>query len=91
MADTKFDIISYLGLNLDLSSQEIATKELLDALSKYIIIRIIEIVPEEKLEKLKDEKDLVDIAKNTIPDLNHQVKKFLEDFREAYQKTTGVN
>lgn len=82
--DTEFDLISFLNLHLDPSLEKLATAKLLDLLSQYLIIRTLELLPQNNIEGLEDPEKLFTLAKNTIPQYDLKVKEFLEDFKNEY-------
>lgn len=85
-----FDPLAYLNLHLDPAVKDIVSQKLLDLLSQYLIIRTIEILPEDEIANITDPKTLFDLAQQTVPDYNQRVKEFLAGFKKEYQDNQGI-
>lgn len=82
-----FDSLKFLGIS-DLNDQEKETvsKNLLDKISQYILIRISELLPADDLKKATTPEDLFSLAQAKIPDLGDIIKLFLADFKLEFDK-----
>ncbi|MDO8460876.1 MAG: hypothetical protein Q7S38_00365 [bacterium] len=85
-----FDPLLYLGLRLNPKFKKDASKELLDQIAQYLVIRTIENLPDEKAKNLNNLEELLKLAKGTIPDYSSQVKVFLDDFKKEYKQNLGI-
>lgn len=81
-----FDSLLFLGItNLKEEEKDIVSRKLLDRISQYIAIRIVELLPEEDLKGIDDDpQKLFSVAKQKIPDIDKKVKIFLEDFKNDF-------
>lgn len=80
-----FDPLLFLGItNLKDEEKQVVSQKLLDRISQYIAIRIIELLPEYDLRDIDDPQKLFAVAKDKIPDLDKKVKLFLEDFKNEF-------
>ena len=86
LAQRGFDPLLFLGItNLKDKEKNIVSQKILDRISQYITIRIVELLPEEDLKSIDgDPQKLFSVAKNKIPDLDSKVKLFLEDFKKEF-------
>lgn len=75
-----------LGItNLKTEEAPIVSQKVLDRISQYIAIRIVELFSEEDLKNIDgDPEKLFATAKQKIPDLDKRVKVFLEDFKNDF-------
>lgn len=81
-----FDPLLFLEItNLKPEEKTIVSQKILDRISQYLAIRIIELLPEHNLEDIDDPEKLFSVAKEKIPDLDSKVKVFLEDFKREFQ------
>jgi len=81
-----FDPLLFLGItNLKPEEKNIVSQKILDRISQYIAIRIVELLSEEDLKSIDgDPQKLFATAKQKIPDLDNKVKIFLEDFKNDF-------
>lgn len=81
-----FDPLLFLGItNIKDEEKSIVSEKLLDRISQYLVIRIIELLSEEDLKNTgEDPQKLFSLAKQKIPDLDKKVKVFLEDFKKEF-------
>lgn len=81
-----FDPLLFLGItNLKDEEKNVVSQKILDRISQYLAIRIIELLWEEDLENIDDDpQKLFLIAKQKIPDLDKKAKVFLEDFKKEF-------
>ena len=86
-----FDPLKFLDItNLKGEEKESVSKDLLDKISQYLLIRISELLPEEDIRKVKNPEDIFSMAKDRIPDINIKVKLFLEDFKKEFYKNLKI-
>lgn len=86
-----FDPLKFLNIaNLKNQEKDVVSKNLLDKISQYILIRIAELLPTEDVKKTKDPEVLISLAQAKIPDLNDKVKLFLADFKEEFGKNVKI-
>lgn len=82
-----FDPLIFLGLsNIKAEDKEKLSQELLEQISKYLAARILELLPEDRVENLTNYDDLLIVTQNKIPGIDEKVKGFLEDFRAEFKK-----
>lgn len=82
-----FDPLKFLDItNLKDQEKDTVSKNLLDKISQYILIRISELLPLEDIKKAKNPEDLFALAQSKIPDLNDKMKLFLADFKKEFYK-----
>lgn len=80
-----FDPLLFLGItNLKPEEKDMVSKKLLDRISQYLVIRIVELLPEAELKHIDDPQKLFSVAKEKIPDLDKKVKVFLADFKKEF-------
>ena len=80
-----FDPLLFLGIaNIKDEEKNIVSQKILDRISQYLAIRIIELLPESDLKDIDDPEELFSVAKEKIPDFDKNVKLFLEDFRKEF-------
>jgi len=80
-----FDPLIFLGItNLKGEEKTAISKKLLDRISQYLAIRIVELLPENDLKNIGDPQKLFSTAKEKVPDLENKVKVFLEDFKKEF-------
>jgi len=80
-----FDPLLFLGItNIKSEEKNIVSQKILDRISQYLAIRIIELLPESDLEDIDDPEKLFSVAKEKIPDFDKKVKVFLEDFKKEF-------
>lgn len=81
-----FDPLLFLGItNLKGEEKHIVSQKLLDRISQYIAIRIVELLLEEDLKNIGDDADkLFFVAREKIADLDKKAKVFLEDFKKEF-------
>lgn len=86
-----FDPLKFLGVtNLKDEEKNTISEKLLSKISQYLLIRIVELLPEGDVKKLNDTEAIFIMAKGKIPDLSTKVKLFLEDFKEEFYKNIKV-
>lgn len=80
-----FDPLLFLGIT-DLKDEEkdIVSRKILDRISQYLAIRIIELLPENDVKDIDDPEKLFSVAKDKVPDFNDKVKKFMGDFKKEF-------
>lgn len=81
-----FDPLLFLGItNLKAEEAPVVYQKLLDRISQYIAIRIVELLSEDDLKNIGDDpQKLFAVAKNKIPDLDKRVKVLLDDFKTEF-------
>jgi len=81
-----FDPLLFLGItNVKSEEKNIVAQKLLDRISQYIAVRIVELLSEADLKNIGDDpQQLFSIAKQKIPDIDKKVKLFLEDFKKDF-------
>lgn len=81
-----FDPLVFLNItNLKPEEKDIVSQKLLDRISQYIVIRIIELFSDDDLKNIdSDPQKLFDTAKVKVPDIDKKVKVFLEDFKNDF-------
>lgn len=81
-----FDPLLFLEItNLKDEEKKIVSQKLVDRISQYIAIWIVELLSVEDLKGIDDDpQELFAVAKNKIPDLDSKVKVFLEDFKKEF-------
>ena len=81
-----FDPLVFLGItNLKDQEKKIVSQKLLDRISQYLAIRIVELLSEEDLKSIDDDpQKLFSLAKEKIPEFDNKVKVFLEDFKKEF-------
>ena len=80
-----FDPLLFLGItNIEDEEKNIVSQKILDRISQYIVIRIIELLPENDVEDIENPEKLFSVAKEKIPDFNDKVKVFLKDFKMEF-------
>lgn len=80
-----FDPLVFLGIkNLKGKEKQEVSSNLLNKISQYIIIRISEQLLTEDVGRAKTLERLFSLAQEKIPDLAHQMKLFLTDFRTEF-------
>lgn len=90
-AANKFDPIEFLEISgLGVSERESLRKKLEANISEYLLIRLLEELPDTVDEKLKDNKvrsieELENILKSHIPNFDKKIKQHLEEFKKQYQ------
>ena len=82
-----FDPLVYLGIK-DLKGKEKkeVSKKLIDKLSQYFLIRMVEELNDVQLKGIKDPEKLILVAKSKIPDFDAKVRQYLEDFKTEFYK-----
>ena len=87
----KFDPIEFLGISrLGVNEKESLRKKLKANISEYILIHLLEELPDSVDEKLKENKvnsieQLENILKSYIPNLDTKIKQYLEEFKKQYR------
>lgn len=82
-----FDPILFLGItNIEEKNREEISQKLLAQIQSYIIVRCLELIPEQELTSIYDQPQFFKLAEQKIPDFNDQIKIFLEDFKEEFKK-----
>lgn len=82
-----FDPISFLGITAsDEEKREKLSKILMEEIARYLTVRILEILPEDKTEQPQDFNKLFSLAQKGIPDIEDKVKVFLKDFKSEFQE-----
>ena len=86
----KFDPVEFLGIKgLGKSEQEDLRKKLEVNISEYILIRLLEGLPDKVDKQLKKEIENIDelekMLKSHIPDLENKVEQYLQEFKNQYQ------
>lgn len=81
-----FDPLVFLGItNLTNKERNAVSQKLLDRISQYLVIRIVDLLPEDELKNLSDDpQELFTLAKEKIPNLDKKVKTYLEDFKKNF-------
>ena len=81
-----FDPLLFLGVtDPKHEEKDIISQKILDRISQYIAIRIVELLSKDDLKSIDDSpQKLFSIAKSKIPDLDNKVKVFLEDFKKEF-------
>ena len=81
-----FDPLLFLGItNLKDEEKHTVSQKLLDRISQYLAIRIVELLSEDDLKDVGDDpQKLFSVAKQKISDLDAKVKVFLEDFKKDF-------
>ncbi|MEK7517610.1 MAG: hypothetical protein AAB583_03605 [Patescibacteria group bacterium] len=81
-----FDPLLFLGItNIKDEEKSIVSQKLLDRISQYLAIRIVELLSEEDLKSIDDDpQKLFSLAKEKIPEFDNKVKVFLEDFKKEF-------
>lgn len=81
-----FDPLLFLGIiNIKPEEKSVVSEKLLDRISQYIAIRIIELLSEDDLKNIDDDpQKLFSLARQKIPDLDKKAKVFLEDFKKEF-------
>lgn len=81
-----FDPLLFLSIaNLKDEEKPIVSEKILDRISQYIAIRIVELLSEQDLKSIDgDPQKLFATAKEKIPDLDIKTKQFLEDFKKEF-------
>lgn len=90
MSQKGFDPTKYLNLHLNPDFKDVVSQKILDLLSQYFIIRILELIPDKKLSDIKTTDNLFKVAQEEIPNYNSKIKEILEEFKKEYQKNTGT-
>ena len=92
MKTTKlFNPLEFLGIQgLGKAEREDLRRKLEANISEYILIRLLEELPDSVDEKLKNSKvssinELENILMSHIPNLDTKIKQFLEEFRKQYK------
>lgn len=81
-----FDPLIFLEIKVSEQHKKRLSGQLLDKLSEYLMIRIIELLPEDEVDKVNSPEQLFTLAKRKIPDIEEKTKLFLEDFKIKYQE-----
>ena len=83
-----FDPLLFLGItNLQGEEKDILSQELLYKMSRYIAVRIAELLQENDIKDIAgDPEKLFSIAKDKIPDSDNMIKLFMEDFRKEFNE-----
>lgn len=79
-----FDPLLYLGLKVKDEEKDDKTFQILDELSKYLVERTLELLPDSEVKQIQTPAQLFDKAKELIPDYKEKVEEFLEDFKKKY-------
>ena len=80
-----FDPLLFLGItNIKDEEKSIVSQKILDRISQYLAIRIIELLSEHDLRDIDDPEKLFSVAKEKIPDFDNKIKLFMEDFRKEF-------
>ena len=80
-----FDPLLFLGItNLKDEEKNIVSQKILDRISQYLAIRVIELLLENDVRDIDDPEKLFSMAKAKIPDFDKKVKIFLEDFKKEF-------
>lgn len=86
-----FDPLKFLDIaNLNNQEKDTVSKNLLDKISQYILIRISELLPTEDVKKAVNPEDIFSLAQAQIPDLNDKMKLFLADFKKEFYKNIKI-
>lgn len=86
-----FDPLKFLDItNLKNKEKDTVSKNLLDKISQYILIRISELLSLDDVKKMSDPQALLSLAQAKIPDLNAKMKLFLADFKKEFYKNVKV-
>lgn len=82
-----FDPLLFLGItNLQGEEKTVVSKELLDKISRYITVRIGELLSMDDLKEINgDPERLFSAAKEKIPDFDNKMKMFLNDYKTEFQ------
>lgn len=79
-----FDPLIYI--NIDVEDKKQFSDKILDRLSKYLAVRLIELVPEEELGSIDSIDELFELAKKKVPDINEKVEVILDEFKNKVIK-----
>lgn len=79
-----FDPLLYLGLKVKDEEKDDKTFQILDDLSKYLVERTLELLPDSEIKQIQTPEQLFDKAKELVPDYKEKVKQFLEEFKKNY-------
>ena len=80
-----FDPLLFLGIkNLSGDKKSVVSKHFLNKMSQYLLIRISELLSIEDLKSTNEPEELFVLAQNKIPNLNTQIKTFLDDFKKDF-------
>ena len=81
-----FDPLLFLGItNIKDEEKSIVSQKLLDRISQYLAIRIVELLSEEDLKSIDDDpQKLFSLAKEKIPEFDSNIKLFLADFKKEF-------
>jgi len=80
-----FDPLLFLGIkNLSGEEKTLASKQLLNKISQYLLIRISEVLSIEDLKSTDDTDKLFVLAQSKILNFNDRIKTFLEDFKKEF-------
>lgn len=83
----KFDPIEFLEIKITSPSQrKILSQTLLSQITDYFAVRILEELEEDEVKKCNDLPQLLELGKEKIPGFEDKVKKYLNDFKAAFQK-----
>jgi hypothetical protein len=88
----KFDPIDFLGIRgLGEREQEDLRKKLEVNIAEYILICLLDELPDTVDEKLKEDKvrnidELEKLLSSNIPDFDRKVGKYLQEFKKQYNK-----
>ncbi len=84
---SEFDPLLYLNIKPKHQDKVIFSSRILEHLTEYLVIRFVEILPENNLSNITSTQQLFDLAKEKIPNIEEKTKKFLEDFKEEFKKS----
>lgn len=83
-----FDPILFLDLkHIKPSDKQKISDELMIQISDYLAVRLIEILPNDKIERINSQTELFSLAKDEISDFDKKIKEYLEDFKVEFLKT----
>lgn len=80
-----FDPLLFLGLKVKVEEKDDKTFKILDDLSKYLVERTLELLPDKEVSKIQTPTQLFDKAKELVPGYKEKVKQFLENFKKNYE------
>lgn len=87
----KFDPIEFLEISgLGDTEKKSLRKKLESNISEYLLIRLLEELPNTVDEKLKDNQvksmeELENMLRSYIPNFDSKIKQYLEEFKKQYQ------
>lgn len=82
-----FDPILFLELrNINSKDRNKLSFELMSQISEFLVIKTLQIVPEEKAEEINSLEELFEYASENISQYDQKVKTFLNEFKTEFQQ-----